>query len=368
MVPWARGWIAAFALLCFATACSQRDSAPANLRGYVHSFSRSRFDLGSLVSEVDQFGMHKLVGTDGTFATELVSDATVGSHDDVPFPDPRTGVYPGDADAQNAEVQSYFVTAGLPFDQIASVSADEAVLAQGNNVLTGWYSILHRGWNGVPIDDSSAYAALDAQGRSVSEQVYWPEIPGSVLAQARAFQDLLADPARRASYIEKLPASSRDSILVIRHTSWYWQGPFEAHACCRGPMPGDPCFDVDGRLLTLPDGSGNADGGTASGADAESELPTDSGVNDPDIRLEDAGTEPQLVCPESDSGRFSALPSGTCSGEGSCAIELDNSCQPGAAFTSSLPPVFECQCVSAEWQCDSISGGMGLIPCSDAGP
>ena len=347
---WAGSWVSMFALLCLAAACSQRDSVPGNLQGYVHAFSRSRFDLGTLVSEIDQFGMHKLVGTDGTFATELVSEATVGSHNDVPFPDPNTGVYPGDADAQNAAVQSYFTAAGLPSAQIESISADEAVLAQGGDVLVGWYSILHRGWNGIPIDDSIADAAFDAQGRSVSEQVYWPEIPGAVLAQARTFQDLLADAARRAAYLEELPADSRTPVLVIRHTSWYWQGPFQAQACCRGSQPGDPCFDMDGRLVTLPDDSGSAE---------------DGGLSDSGVGL-DADAEPPVVCPESASGRLSELPSGSCSGGGSCAVELDNSCRPGFSYTSNKPPVFECHCVSLQWQCDSISGGMGLIPCDDA--
>jgi hypothetical protein len=57
--------------------------------------------------------MHKVVGSLGTFATQLVSGAATAIPN-VPFPDPAFGVYPGDADAQNAAVRSYFVTAGLP--------------------------------------------------------------------------------------------------------------------------------------------------------------------------------------------------------------------------------------------------------------
>ncbi|HEY8925580.1 MAG TPA: hypothetical protein VIU64_14435 [Polyangia bacterium] len=80
------------ALFLLAAACSQpAASTPASLPGYIHVFGRSRFDLGGLVREVDEFGMHKVIGTDGTFATQLVSKAAVGVHN-VPFPDPSTGV------------------------------------------------------------------------------------------------------------------------------------------------------------------------------------------------------------------------------------------------------------------------------------
>lgn len=348
----------ACALCSLAAACSQAAATPpADLPGYTHTLAHSRFDLGSLVGEIDESGMHKVIGTDGTFATELASGAVVATHDDVPFPDPRTGVYPGDADAQNAAVRSYFVTAGLPEDQIASISADGTGLVQGENVLSGWYSLLHRGWQGVPIVDSMADAAFDAEGRSAFEQVYWPPIPGAVLAQASALQKMLADPVQSAAYLMKLPASSRDGIAVIRHTSWYWQGPFQAQACCRGSTPASPCFDREGQLVQLPGDDGRAaDGGAIDGPDGNEAGGTD------------AGGEAQVVCPISESGTFVDLPSGTCSGVGSCAIELDNTCRPGLAFVPSVPSVFDCQCASGQWQCHVVSGGLGLRPCGDAGP
>ena len=64
----------------------------------------------------------------------------------VPFPDPNFGVYPGDADDQNAAVRTYFVSVGLPESQILSIAADEAGLVRGQDVLQGWWSILNRGW------------------------------------------------------------------------------------------------------------------------------------------------------------------------------------------------------------------------------
>jgi hypothetical protein len=75
----------------------------------------------------------------------------------------------------------------------------------------------------------------------------------------------------------------------------------------------------------------------------------------------------ELVCPVSASGKFQETPTGACVGAGSCAIELDNSCRPGINAVPSTPAVYECQCIATQWQCVVASGGLGLIPCSDAG-
>jgi hypothetical protein len=310
-------------------------------------FAHSRFDLGTLVTEKDEFGMHKLVGTDGTFATEIVSGGATGIRN-ATFPDPATGVYPGGADAQNAAVKSYFVGAGLPEDQVASVSGQGTVYLHGQDVLEGTYSLLNRGWNGVPIVDSIAYAAFDAKGRAAVEQVYWPEIPSDVLAQVQAFQKMLADPAENAAYVAKLPASSRAGRIVIRHTAWFWQGSFRAQACWQqASNPIGPCFDMSGYIVEIP-----SDGGSAA----------DAGTTD---AVSDAG--PELACPVSDSGTFLEVPSGACMGLGSCAIELDNTCRPGVTEVAGHPTVYDCQCVSNQWQCQITSGSLGLSPCPDAG-
>ena len=238
-------------------ACGGQAQAPSFLPGYTHTFERSRFDLGDFVSEMDEFGNHMVVGTRGTFSTELASGAVVALPN-VPFPDPTTGVYPGDSDAQNAAVESYFTTAGLPANQVAYVSAEGTGLVHGQYVLSGWYSIWHREYDGVPIDDSMAFAAFNAIGKSASEQVYWPEIPGDVLEQVRKFREILADPSQRAAYVQKLPASSRDAILVIQHTSFSWKGPFQAQVCCRGAARTDICLDMSGHIVDLPDASGTS--------------------------------------------------------------------------------------------------------------
>ena len=251
MKRWARSRVQAALLCSLAAGCAERAPTP-DLSGYNHQFANSRFDIGEIISEMDQFQMHKVVGSVGTFSTQLASQAVLAVPN-VPFPDPAFGVFPGDSEDQNAAVRSYFVGAGLPEDQIASVAADEAGLVRGEFVLRGWWSILNRGWDGVPIDDSIANAAFDASGRASGEQVYWPEIPGYVLDDVRTFQTMLADSTRKAEYIAKLPATSRDAILVIRHTSFFWKGPFRAIVCCRGQAVVGFCFDMAGHPVHLPD-------------------------------------------------------------------------------------------------------------------
>lgn len=83
----------------------------------------------------------------------------------------------------------------------------------------------------------------------------------------------------------------------------------------------------------------------------------------------DGGSDggPEISCPISDSGRFEETPKGACVGVGSCAIELDNSCRPGVSVVPSTAPVFECQCISNQWQCVVKSGGFGISSCDDAG-
>jgi hypothetical protein len=76
---------------------------------------------------------------------------------------------------------------------------------------------------------------------------------------------------------------------------------------------------------------------------------------------------PQIVCPVSESGTFEDTPTGACTGVGSCAFQIDPVCRPGLNFIPSTAPVFECACVSNQWQCTVVSGGAGLVPCGDAG-
>jgi hypothetical protein len=75
-----------------------------------------------------------------------------------------------------------------------------------------------------------------------------------------------------------------------------------------------------------------------------------------------------VTCPSPASGL--SLPSGECSGGGTCAFELDDVCGPGIKFVDGIPPIYDCACESGTWACTFASGGLGLLPCpgtDDAG-
>ena len=54
-------------------------------------------------------------------------------------------------------------------------------------------------------------------------------------------------------------------------------------------------------------------------------------------------------------------------GTGTCAVVLDVKCSPGVTAVPCTPPVFACSCRNATWACTIYSGGLGVLPCLDAG-
>jgi hypothetical protein len=112
------------------------------------------------------------------------------------------GDWSADPDALTQHVVDYFVSAGLPRCQLAGV--------QVNGGSTGRTVDLDvRKVAGFTVLGSLAYAHLDAQDLSTDESVCWPTIPGSVVADAKAFQAQLATPAGMAAYQALLPDFAR---------------------------------------------------------------------------------------------------------------------------------------------------------------
>ena len=70
-----------------------------------------------------------------------------------------------------------------------------------------------------------------------------------------------------------------------------------------------------------------------------------------------------LICP-SVTGHVTQVPTGTCSGVGSCNVIVDARCEPGVNAIPDIAPTFKCQCTSGNWNCTVIAGGFGLIPCT----
>src|SRR5664280_2769909 len=107
------GWFAIVVLAIGCGSSSARESGKVTeIPGYVHTIERSRFILGDVVTQLDSSGMHKIVGTLGTFSSILAS----GAADAIPnhsIPDSSTRYHQNDAGQQDTEVHSYLESAGM---------------------------------------------------------------------------------------------------------------------------------------------------------------------------------------------------------------------------------------------------------------
>ena len=158
--------------------------------GYQHSLERSRFVPGAELRRVEEHGFWKVVGPDGVFATDLHNGLVVASQSggtnkgeakagDVVV---KAG-YVMDPDKHNQQVVDYFLTAGVPKEQIGGVHATTYLSASGSLKDTrpapvkvdGYASVLERKIEKFPVVDSVGWARMNEQGKVVSEWVYWPQ-------------------------------------------------------------------------------------------------------------------------------------------------------------------------------------------------
>jgi hypothetical protein len=209
------------------------------LPGYLHSVNASRFYLGSATQEKDEYGYHKFIGESGTFAYDLTNGCVRASQN---ARSPRLQLRPYGASGMehNDRVLSYFIAGGIPKEQIRGVqthplmggagSADVPKMNVGvDATLIAYYSVLSRMTpQGIPILDSQAWARFDEQDQVVSEGVYWPDIPASVVEEASAFKARLSTPEGAAAYKALLPSLPHEGGVVIRHSTSVTRVTFEA--------------------------------------------------------------------------------------------------------------------------------------------
>ncbi|MBX3126226.1 MAG: hypothetical protein KF718_05895 [Polyangiaceae bacterium] len=207
-----------------------------------------------------EFGIHKRVGEWGVFGTRVKTGLVLA----LPNGDaPTVGKGPlvGGAQAHDSFVRDYFVAGGLQVAQIAGVrtmsemakvgevTADSDGLADAK--LVGFYSVIDRIADGVPVRDSFAWAQVNEDSEVVTESAYWPELPGSVVARAKEMEAMLADPESRQLYFQKVPSHGK---VVIRHTSGVWEGAFTAQASYDVEWAGRVLhYDLKGNRFSLPD-------------------------------------------------------------------------------------------------------------------
>ncbi|HEY2729516.1 MAG TPA: hypothetical protein VGK52_06210 [Polyangia bacterium] len=193
----------------------------APLTGAAYDVTKSRFAFGSTPVRDDANGFIRWVGADGVVAIEQ-SGGEIGSMNggapEVGLPDWST-----DPTALGAHVTAYFESFG-----VSSCQVTDAQALGGSGGLT---IDLVRSIGGIIVGESSAYAKFNNQDQSTSEGFYWPAIPADVVTSARAFHDMVADPAQLAAYKAKLPADAQgEGGVVLHHTSSSSTTPFAAAA------------------------------------------------------------------------------------------------------------------------------------------
>jgi len=124
-------------------------------------------------------------------------------------------------DLHQARVRAYFVNAGLPEAQIATVN-NHAVMSGGGPTTTAelhgafesYTTVLSRSIKGIPIAESFAWATFAENGSVVSESVWWPPVPSAVI------EDALAITADVASGIfwKKAGVQAAAGTVLVHHT------------------------------------------------------------------------------------------------------------------------------------------------------
>jgi hypothetical protein len=225
--------------------------------GYVHRIENSRFNVGAAPSQRAEYGMAKIVGDQGAFATRPTGMVIALSNADALVR--SKPALPGGAAAHDQAVRAYFVAGGIPADQIGSVEPYAAMSNSGfgaaspdevkeGRKLEYYFSVLQRAVDGIPVADSFAWARLDEDAEPVLESVYWPEIPNAVVEQAKALQARVADATASRSMFSKMPAGAAGAV-TIHHAPGVWDGAFTATATYD--------VDVEGGKKVHFDGDGN---------------------------------------------------------------------------------------------------------------
>jgi hypothetical protein len=192
--------------------------------GYVHALTGSRFNIGDFIATRNEGGLEKQVGSAGVFATRTANGAVMA------VPNASTsrnaGSYGGSAAAHNDYVKGYFISSGIPAEQIQSVhvnaigtghmtAGDRGKVPQPDHV--AYSTVLFRAIEGVRVVDSVAWARADATGGIVAEEVYWPTISAAEVQAAKAMRARLADSVEGPRVLAALGAEAGNVEVVIRH-------------------------------------------------------------------------------------------------------------------------------------------------------
>jgi hypothetical protein len=236
---------------------------------YEHKLETSRFDLGGDVHRETNGPFERAIGLKGVFLMDEVTGASLAVRNSPLLPKPPLGpqvgasdpsqslTYPQpltkNPDEHSAAVRAYLVAAGIPESEVSGTHVT-TTMAGGGPVRDGlqpsqskllWYTThLERSLGGIPVEGSYAFAALDSAGKVITEGVYWPAIPASIVFKAQALAERLASPGGQASFFAAVQKAQPDlgdaataGEVKIVHTSAGYHGNFQARAVYSTVVP-----------------------------------------------------------------------------------------------------------------------------------
>jgi hypothetical protein len=236
------------------------------INGYQHSSERSRFHLGSHIATRDENGWHRVIGTEGTFATRPRSGCTraIADADSAALAAPPLTT---DAVKHNDFTRAYFVAVGVPAAQIDTVGVYTHMLS-GAESPTGmrtparfvaYTSAMSRAIDGIPVIGSVAWARFTKNGETVDEGICWPDVPAAVVEEAKVLRDNLSHPVFSASLRSKLPTKNKEGRVVILHPSGastevpIFQISYDVTERDGRGVPVERHFDQNGREFRTPE-------------------------------------------------------------------------------------------------------------------
>jgi hypothetical protein len=205
------------------------------LPGATYDITKSKFAFGSAPTLDDVGGgFVRWVGSDGALGI-WASGAELGVMN-AGAPESNLPDWSSDPAASAAHVLAYFESMGVEACQVPGSGATYFGSGTGtaDGGLTSFTSNgstaeLERGYSGIRINESIAFAHFESADQTTSESLYWPAIPADVVSAAIAFQATLATQAGLAAYKALLPPDAQgDGQVVIHHSSSGSQGPFAA--------------------------------------------------------------------------------------------------------------------------------------------
>jgi len=235
-----------------------------------HRMDGSRFVLGTNLTSLTEGGFDRIIGSDGVFATWTANGATLA----VPNANAAALSIPAlstDENVHSARVLAYFTGLGIPADEVVGMHVTTKMAGQGrrgerilptNTRFVSYATHLERGIGGIPVVGSQAWATFNAKDQVVSEGVFWPEIPPSVVGEAQFLAAAVKDPVKHAKLRDDIRASGRDfgnipGRAIITHTADSYKERVSVVAAYEIITPGlgghIEHFDLGGKPLRLPE-------------------------------------------------------------------------------------------------------------------